>query len=64
MNIYDIKAIYWVADEWRIEIEEDGRRLGFFINNVRPVYPNEYAVTSVYATRTGWAIGVINGGTK
>lgn len=61
---FDVLAIYFVAGEWRIEIEDNGKRLGFFVNNVKPVFPKEYAVTSVYSTRTGLAIGVINGGKK
>ena len=59
---YPILAIYWTAGDWRVEIEQSGCRLGFWVDCITPANPKQYANTKIYATRTGRAIGVINGG--
>ena len=63
-NAYPIMAINFVAGGWHIEIEEYGKRYGFFIDDghITPANPKEYAATKVYKTATGNPLGLIKGG--
>ena len=61
---YPVIAIYFCADCWNAVLQVGPHKLAYSQHDLTPDNPKEYAFTKIYETKTGRALGLIQGGVR